>query len=170
MFKETDVSVVYNTLRKVPNIDVYMKSDIPDDLHYKLNVRIGDMIIVTKVEYAVYINKQNIDWNLNKGDHGYYNNESTMFPIFISHGPSFKANFKINSFNNVDIYPLMCFILDVEPACNNGSLENVIDMVLAKSIEKKFNLGISLALALNTIITLFLSVILFVFKPSFYFR
>ena len=65
-----------------------------------------------------------------------------MFPIFISHGPSFKTNFKINAFNNVDIYPLMCFLLDVEPASNNGSLTNVIDMVLTRNIEKKFSLGI----------------------------
>ncbi len=141
---ESDKELIFNKLRAIENIDVYKKAEIPDELHYKLNVRIGDFIIVTKLGYAVYVNTTNIDWSLNNGDHGYYNNQSSMLPIFISHGPNFKENFKINAFNNVDIYPLMCFILEVEPACNNGSLENVIDMVLTRSIEKKFNLGKSI--------------------------
>ena len=138
---ESDKDLIFNKLKAIENIDVYKKAEIPDELHYKINVRIGDFIIVTRLGYAVYVNTISIDWSLNNGDHGYYNNQSSMFPIFISHGPSFKANFKINTFNNVDIYPLMCFLLDVEPAVNNGSLDNVIDMVLTRNIEKKFNLG-----------------------------
>jgi len=49
-----------------------------------------------------------------------------MYPIFIGHGPSFKKNFTIKSFNNVDIYPLMCYLLGIEPSANNGSLDNVL--------------------------------------------
>lgn len=48
-----------------------------------------------------------------------------MYPIFIAHGPAFKQNFESPVFNNVDIYPLMCYILQIIPAINNGSLENV---------------------------------------------
>jgi hypothetical protein len=63
-----------------------------------------------------------------------------MYPIFIAHGPAFKQNYTIPSFNNVDIYPLMCFILGIQPAANNGSLENVLDMLVfrdrAKSLKK----------------------------------
>ncbi len=64
------------------------------------------------------------------GDHGYYNNESSMHPMFMAHGPAFKTGYKINAFRNVDIYPLMCHVLGVEPAPgHNGSLDNVIDML-----------------------------------------
>ena len=52
-----------------------------------------------------------------------------MHPIFLAHGPAFKKSYKIKSFNNVDIYPLMCSILGVSPAANNGSLSNVVDML-----------------------------------------
>jgi hypothetical protein len=39
-----------------------------------------------------------------------------MFPIFIGYGPAFKnGGLKIDSFHNVDVYPLMCFILDIQP-------------------------------------------------------
>jgi predicted AlkP superfamily pyrophosphatase or phosphodiesterase len=62
-----------------------------------------------------------------------------MYPIFIGHGPSFKKNFTIKSFNNVDIYPLMCYLLGIEPSANNGSLDNVLDMIIITQIESKLN-------------------------------
>ena len=139
--KSSDLEYVYKTLKQIKNIDVYKKAEIPDKLHYKLNVRMGDILIVTKVGYCVYINNQTINWELNNGDHGYYNNESTMFPIFMAHGPAIKKGFKIESFNNVDIYPLMCLLLGVTPAINNGSLEKILDMVVYKTIETQFSWG-----------------------------
>jgi ectonucleotide pyrophosphatase/phosphodiesterase family member 5 len=140
-FEETDVDYVYNILKKIPNMDVYLKSEIPEWLHYKKNVRIGDLLIATHLGYTVYINNETVNWGLNQGDHGYYNNESTMHPIFLAHGPAFKINYKTKSFNNVDIYPLMCLLLGVTPAINNGSIDNVIDMVVFKIVN--YDAGIS---------------------------
>ena len=52
-----------------------------------------------------------------------------MYPIFMAHGPAFKENFKTESFKNVDMYELMCAVLEVNPAPNNGTLENVRAML-----------------------------------------
>lgn len=49
----------------------------------------------------------------------------SMNPFFLAMGPAFKKNFTIETFNSVDIYPLMCHILGVEPAPNNGSMDKV---------------------------------------------
>jgi hypothetical protein len=92
------------------------------------------------------------------------NNETSMWPIFIAHGPAFKKNFKIDSFKNVDIYPLMCHILGVQPgtacfrpithhksnfslnkltflAINNGSLERVLNMLtVVAEVKNKMNM------------------------------
>jgi len=136
---DSDIEYVYKTLKNVANVDVYKKNDIPESLHYKNNVRIGDLIVVTKIGHALYITNQTVNWTLNNGDHGYYNNESSMYPIFIAHGPAFKQNYTIDSFNNVDIYPLMCFILGIEPSFNNGTLENVIDMIIFTETDLKLN-------------------------------
>lgn len=71
---------------------------------------------------------------IEEGDHGYNNNNTAMYPIFMSHGPAFKANYTIPTFKNVDIYPLMCFILGIQPgAGHNGTLGNVIDMVVNRN-------------------------------------
>ena len=68
--KANDIDYVYTTLKKVKNIDVYKKAEIPDELFYKFNVRIGDLLIVTDIGYAVYINNQSVNWTINNGDHG----------------------------------------------------------------------------------------------------
>ena len=64
-----------------------------------------------------------------------------MYPIFMAHGPAFKKGFKIKSFKNVDIYPLMCYVLGIDPAINNGSLARVIDMISHDYIKSPFVLG-----------------------------
>jgi hypothetical protein len=67
---------------------------------------------------------------LSDGVHGYLNSESSMHPFFIAFGPRFKQNANVTTFSIVDIYPLMCEILGVEPGPNNGSLANVAALLL----------------------------------------
>ncbi|CAF0706694.1 unnamed protein product [Brachionus calyciflorus] len=129
--QQTDLDYVYKTLKTIPNIDIYLKADIPERFNYKKNSRIGDILLVTKIGHAVYVNKEPVNWTINNGDHGYDNNESSMHPLFIAHGPAFKKSFKTKVFNNVDIYPLMCSVLGIEPALNNGSIANVEKMLVA---------------------------------------
>ena len=52
-----------------------------------------------------------------------------MRTFFLAFGPMIKQNFSIESFNIVDIYPLMCKILDITPSPNNGSLTVVSTML-----------------------------------------
>ena len=56
-----------------------------------------------------------------------------MHPIFIAHGPHFKQQYTGRQFNSVDIYELMCHILKVKPAKNDGSLRNVEHILLESS-------------------------------------
>jgi len=48
-----------------------------------------------------------------------------MHPIFIAHGPAFKKAYKAEPFQSVDLYPLLCHLLDIKPRPNNGSLEAI---------------------------------------------
>lgn len=75
------------------------------------------------------------------GEHGYYNDIPSMYPFFMAHGPSFKKNHKTNSFYNVDIYPLMCYILGIEGQPNNGSLSRVVDLLQLRIVDDNFGLG-----------------------------
>ena len=62
--------------------------------------------------------------------HGYHPSIRKMSPFFIAHGPAFKRGYVSKPINIVDIYPLMCHLLEVPAAPNNGSLDNVKQMLL----------------------------------------
>lgn len=64
-----------------------------------------------------------------KGNHGWDNANMNMRPIFLAYGPDFKSGYVGKPFNNVDIYPLMCELLGIDGAPNNGSLDNTQDLL-----------------------------------------
>ena len=59
------------------------------------------------------------------GDHGYDNRAESMHPIFYAFGPAFRQIDRAKSFRNVDLYPLMSYLLGVPIRPTNGSLDNV---------------------------------------------
>ena len=60
------------------------------------------------------------------GMHGYSNMYQEMRPFFLTHGPLFKRNYKMmNMGNSIDLYELMCHILEVTPSQNDGKLERI---------------------------------------------
>lgn len=58
-----------------------------------------------------------------KGDHGYDNRVESMHPIFYAFGPAFRRNLLAKPFRNVDIYPLMSYLLRLNPRTTNGSFD-----------------------------------------------
>lgn len=64
------------------------------------------------------------------GNHGYSNEYLEMRPFFVAHGPSFQPQFIMNDeFENLDLYNLMCYVLEINPSSNNGSIERVKPML-----------------------------------------
>lgn len=154
---------VYTKLKQAQNVDVYKHDEVPQDLHYKNNPRVGDIVVVAHIGYSLQPHQDSIDWSVHsmakferlffwlfilliwlietEGDHGYYTQESSMHSIFIGHGPGFKKGVQIAPFYNVDVYPMMCFLLGLSPGPNNGSLERVVGMLVPKVVDDSFGLG-----------------------------
>ena len=65
-----------------------------------------------------------------KGNHGFDNNIESMRAIFLARGPDFKRNSRIGPLNNVDVYPLLCQLIDMECHPNNGTISNFIDALV----------------------------------------
>jgi predicted AlkP superfamily pyrophosphatase or phosphodiesterase len=56
-----------------------------------------------------------------KGDHGFDNASRDMHGILIANGPSFRSDGAVlDPAPNVDIYNLMCAVLHLTPAPNDG--------------------------------------------------
>ena len=53
-----------------------------------------------------------------------------MKPIFFARGPDFRKGVKSTSILSVDIYPLVCRLLNIEAAPNNGSLERTAQFLV----------------------------------------
>ena len=123
---------VYDSLkeaaRKSKLFEVYKKEEVPDDLHFKYNRRIGSIVGLLKEGWYARSSKLpqgNYSNDIIRGGHGYSTAIKDMYPFFIARGPAFKENFTTKTFEIVDIYPLICHILGIQPAPNNGSLARV---------------------------------------------
>ena len=58
------------------------------------------------------------------GVHGFETDFTDMHGIFYANGPAFKNGFEVSSVKNINIYPLMCKVLDLEiPTEIDGNIE-----------------------------------------------
>jgi predicted AlkP superfamily pyrophosphatase or phosphodiesterase len=110
-------SVLY-LLNKSKGLKAWSKSELPPKWHYGTNPRIPEIVVVADSSWS--IGTRSDGSSVRGGAHGYDNSNSDMFSIFYAAGPSFKKNYKFKELNNVDIYNLVCRILDISPAKNDG--------------------------------------------------
>ncbi|NQU27445.1 MAG: alkaline phosphatase family protein [Candidatus Marinimicrobia bacterium] len=120
---------VYKKLKKIPHISVYWKVDIPDRWHYKNHYRVKDILVVADDGWSILnINKPNKEY-FRGGNHGYDNALWSMQAIFIADGPAFKDGYTRDTFENVNVYPIIAEILGIEPYPEiDGNVENVEDI------------------------------------------
>ncbi len=114
-------SVLYY-LRKAEGIKAYEKSELPARLHYGSNPRIQDIVVIADSSWSIGTRR---NASRNKGAHGYDNANTDMHAIFYAAGPAFKKSYSFNQLNNVDIYNLICKILKITPAKNDGDINNI---------------------------------------------
>ncbi|KAK7110986.1 hypothetical protein V1264_014774 [Littorina saxatilis] len=118
--REDDVMAA---LRKVDHLTAYRKEDIPERYHYTDHRRIMPIIVIADEGWELAADpKAFLDWGA-KGDHGYDNELSSMKPIFFARGPNFRKGAHTTAISSVDIYPLLCELLGIEPKPHNGSLD-----------------------------------------------
>lgn len=64
------------------------------------------------------------------GIHGYDNDNPLMRAIFFANGPKFRKKFLHPPFDNLDLFNLICLVLDMKPTPNNGTIENVRNLLI----------------------------------------
>ncbi len=112
---------------------VFTKDEIPAYWHLKNHPRTTDLIVVADNGWQI-TSRNRLNFfiqGLPTGMHGFDNREKDMQGIFLAHGPNFVKGSRIEPFENVHIYEMMCELLGIEPAQNDGSI------AILKSILKK---------------------------------
>ncbi|XP_076027638.1 autotaxin-like isoform X2 [Genypterus blacodes] len=125
--------VVANLTCKMPtqHFKPYLKQHLPKRLHYANNRRIEDIHLL--MERKWHIAKRMPEIKRTRcgffGDHGFDNKINSMRTIFMGHGPSFKFQKRVPEFDNIELYNIMCDLLGLRPAPNNGTHGSLNDML-----------------------------------------
>ncbi|XP_059165137.1 glycerophosphocholine cholinephosphodiesterase ENPP6-like [Physella acuta] len=116
---------VYTLLKTFsPHMKVYKKSDIPSRFFYKHGKHVSPLTCVADLGWTIIHPFSGFPTKKNStfvASHGYDNNQADMRGIFYAVGPSFKPQSTVDYINAVDPYNIMCSILGLRPAPNNGS-------------------------------------------------
>ncbi len=133
--KEGQKDVIAERLKNIANAKCWRKEDIPERLHYKDGPRVAP-IICSADEGAMLTSRQRLadakkrpNFEKPSGAHGYDNELESMRAMFVGHGKAFKKHKIVEAFPNVDVYNLMCGILGLKPAPNDGNFERVRGML-----------------------------------------
>nr|DBA26665.1 TPA: hypothetical protein GDO54_010896 [Pyxicephalus adspersus] len=97
----------------------YLKQDLPKRFHYANNIRIDKVHLYVDRQWLV-VRNHNYTF-CGGGNHGYDNEFKSMEAIFIGHGPGFKSELEVEAFDNIELYNMMCDLLKIHPAPNNGT-------------------------------------------------
>lgn len=116
---------------------VYQKQDIPIEYFYTNNRRILDLVVVADDGYDIVSGLDQIGDEKGEkawGNHGYNNSLESMRPLFIASGPAFRKGLKFEEeFENTNLYPLFCYVLELLPLKNfpsNGTLAALSPILL----------------------------------------
>jgi predicted AlkP superfamily pyrophosphatase or phosphodiesterase len=127
--KPRELEGIYQQLKaSLPSqAKVYKKSELPERWHYQNSKRIAPLLVVPETGWRLMQTHKLRDW-LKKpglspvtGSHGYDNSSPQMQAIFIAHGPLFDKGSQIPAFANIELYNLMCRMLGIEAAPNDGN-------------------------------------------------
>ncbi|PYH47969.1 alkaline phosphatase family protein [Aspergillus saccharolyticus JOP 1030-1] len=132
-----DLAVLQNQLESVaPNfshaLEFYTREGMPERYHFKNNDRIAPLWVIPKAGWAI-VERPDFDAQKAldngevyhpKGIHGYDHEHPLMRAIFIARGPAFphEPNSRLEVFQNINVYNLICDSLGVTPHPNNGTL------------------------------------------------
>src|SRR5581483_2889815 len=91
--------------------EVYRREETPAEWHYTDNPRIGDLVVVAQQPCDIVAS----DSKPRKGNHGYDPRRfQTMQGIFYAIGPNIRPKGRVDSFENVHIYPFVAKLLHLQ--------------------------------------------------------
>ncbi|EPE03931.1 ectonucleotide pyrophosphatase phosphodiesterase 1 [Ophiostoma piceae UAMH 11346] len=134
---QEELQSVYESILKRtadnPNLEVYLRDvNMPERYHFSQNPRIAPLWLVPKTGWNI-VQRSEFDIaeaqanNLvyhPRGLHGYDHEHPLMRAIFVARGPAFPhaPNSKLQPFQNIEVYNMVCDSIGIEPKANNGTL------------------------------------------------
>jgi predicted AlkP superfamily pyrophosphatase or phosphodiesterase len=119
------VDALYRRLhRALPHTTIYKREQLPARFHYPTQTRIQPIIGVLDEGWSVTSHAREAsrepDAEPSRGTHGYDPRLRSMHGLFVAAGPPIRSGLVVAPFENVHIYDLLCAVLKVVPAMNDG--------------------------------------------------
>ncbi len=110
-----------------PQLDVYRRGAVPERLHLFDHPRVPPILLSPAVGWEV-VPRAVVDEGASRmiaGDHGFDPAHPDMHGIFYAAGPGIARGVQLQAVEQVDIYALVCRLLGIEPAANDGVWQRV---------------------------------------------
>lgn len=120
---------IVKALANVPHLRVWRKADIPQYLHYQADANIGDVVVLPDEGFIFYENDTR-----DGGVHGFDPYYSDMQAVFRAWGPDMKQGVSLGQISNTAVYPLVCRLLGIKPAANDG--DETFEEIKSKALVK----------------------------------
>ena len=123
-----DTGRVVRALRASPRLNVYRADSVPGRWRFTGNPRIPAVVGVPD-EGWLLLRRRTFDAERARrtvgGAHGYEPSDTSMHALFVAAGPAFRSGQVVAPFGNIHVYELLCAVLGLQPAPNDGRLDSV---------------------------------------------
>ncbi len=110
-----------------PHLRVFRKDEIPTRWHYREHRRIQPILAVADEGWSIsshpFFDLQ--PERMAGANHGYDNALLSMGAVFVAAGPAFRVGTRAEPFEAIHVYELLCRILGLTPAPNDGDVSVV---------------------------------------------
>ncbi len=111
----------------VAHVKAYLAEDLPAHFHFRGNPRIAPVWVLPDLGWHVGTRAAHERLRVRYaaqgyllGDHGYDPALPIMHGLFLAHGPAFQAGVRLPATENIHVYNLLCAVLGLTPAPNDG--------------------------------------------------
>jgi hypothetical protein len=102
------------------NMTCWPKEKMPRRYHYGTHIRIPPILCLARTGWL--IERHGVVSYRAGGAHGFDPYDPTMAALFIANGPAIRPGVTLGQFDNVDVHPLICELLDLTCPRGDGRL------------------------------------------------
>lgn len=116
-------------LHRTGHMKAWRREEIPAKYHYGTHpTRLTNIIILPEMGWTLAYAAAPRGLRGKLGAHGYDNYERDMHMVFYGSGPAFRNDYRQRSFQNQNMYLILCHLLGIEPAPNDGDWNDIRKM------------------------------------------
>ncbi|GBN40866.1 Ectonucleotide pyrophosphatase/phosphodiesterase family member 6 [Araneus ventricosus] len=125
---------------KIEGLRIYKKEDIPEKYHLKDNNKTAPLFLIARKGYFI----SSLSGAKLQGHHGFDPEEvEDMRTIFLASGPAFRKGHITEPLSTIDMYNVMCHVLEIPPLPNNGSWARVQSMFTKEKTQSPNSVSIT---------------------------